>query len=100
MTRGMHFKGNTSSADAELPSSVGAPRFFQQLQIFFSDNCSAIVDFLIDVSLEEDVLDVSRSTHPKEPSKISSKEEVSVPARAILILPNPSCQSLAAFFYR
>ena len=39
---------------------------------------SAEVDFLIDVSVETDDVVVFKSTWPKDPSKISSKEEVLV----------------------
>ena len=55
-----------------------------------SDVSSAVVDFLADFSVEADDTDVSKSTCPKDPSKISKREEVSVPTRAILILPKPS----------
>ena len=43
---------------------------------------------------------VSKSTCLKDPSKISKRDEVSVPMRTIFILPNPSCQSCAAFEVR
>ena len=70
----------------------------------FSDSCSdgfsVAVDFLTGISVEADDVDTFKSTHPKDPSKISSREEVSVPARAILILPKPSQWSCAAFPFK
>ena len=86
----MDFKGNTSSADAELPSSVGGNKVFPTASDVYSGDFSAVVEFLIVVLVETDNVVVSRSTHPKDPSKISSKEEVSVSTRAILILSKPS----------
>ena len=47
--------------------------------------------------METDDVVVSKSTHPKDPTKFSSKEEVLVPARAILILPKPLQQSCETF---
>ena len=61
------------------------------------DVFSVIVDFLVDFLVKTDDTDVSKSTCQKDPSKISNREEVSVPARAILILPNPLHHSWAAF---
>ena len=89
--RGIDFKGNTSSVEVKLPSSVGVTEAFPGASDVFTGDFSAVVDFLIGVSVETDDVVVSKSTCPKDPSKNSSKEEVSVPARAILILPKPSC---------
>ena len=77
--------------------------------MFFSDGSSSDIsnDFSVVVgfvtgtsviSVGTDDVVVSRSTRPKDHSEISSSKEVSVPARAILILPRPSLQSCAAFF--
>ena len=55
-----------------------------------SDVFPDVFDFLACVSVEADDTDVFRSTCPKDPSKISNREEVSVPARTILILPKLS----------
>ena len=81
--RGIDFKGNTSSAEAKLPSSVGGTEAFPGASDVFSGDFSAVVDFLIGVSVETDYVVVSKSTCLKDPSKISSKEEVLVPTRAI-----------------
>ena len=101
MTRGMNFRGNTSSTAAKLLSSEGGTDTFSDVSSSgFSDGFSVVAGFVAGasvISVETDDAVVSRSTQPKDPSKISSSEEVSVPARAILILPKPSLQSCAAF---
>ena len=81
----MDFRGNTSSADAKTPSSEGMIETFSGT----SDVFSALVDFCADFPVEADDTDVSKFTCPKDPFKISNREEVSVPKRAILILPKP-----------
>ena len=87
MTIGMDFKGKTSSAVAKPPTLGSVVVIFSKTSEVFS----LVVDFMSDSS--EDAIDseVSTSTWPKYPLGISSKEEVSVPVRAILILPRPSC---------
>ena len=95
--RGIDFKGKTSSAEAKLHSSVGGTEAFPGASDVFTGNFSAVVDFLIGVSVETDDVVVSKSTQPKDPSKNSSKEEVLVPARTILILPKPSQWSCTVF---
>ena len=85
----MDFKGNTSSADAKLPSSVGGNKVFPTASDVSAGDFS-VVDFLIGISVETDEVVVSRSTHPKDLSKLSCKDEVLEPAKAILILPKPS----------
>ena len=82
ITRGMDFNRNTSSAEARLLSSEGAAGTFSSGS---SDGFSVVVGFQAGVSVEMDEMVV--------PSKITSSEEVSVPARAILILPRPSLHS-------
>ena len=89
MTRGMDFRKNTSSADAKPPSQEGMIDVFSGASDVLSGVFSAVVDFCADYSVETDDADVSKLTCPKDPSRISSREEVSVPARAILILPKP-----------
>ena len=86
--RGIDFKGNMSSADAKLLSSEGGTDVFSDV---FSDGFSVTVVFLTGISVEADDVDTSKSKCPKDPSKISSREEVSVPTRVILILPNSLC---------
>ena len=54
-----------------------------------SDGFSVTVGFLTGISVEADDVHTSKSTQPKDPSKFSGREEVSVPARAIFVLPNP-----------
>ena len=93
--RGMDFNGNISSAEVRLLSSGGAT---DAISSGSSGSFSVVVGFWAGVSVEMDDVVVLRSKWPKVPSKISSSEEVSVPARAILILPRPSPQSWAAFF--
>ena len=66
----------------------------------FSYGFSVAVGFMTaiyGISVETDDVVVSRSTHPKDPSRISNKEDILVPARTILILPRPSWQSCRAF---
>ena len=84
MMRGMDFSGNTSCADAKPPSAGGVTETFSGM----SDVFSTIVDFYMDFSVKTDDRDVSKFTCPKDPSKISNREEVSVPIRAIVILPS------------
>ena len=101
MTRGMDFRGNTSSAVAKLLSSEeGTDAFSDVFSSGFSDGFSVAAGFVAGdsvISVETDDVVVSRLTWPKNPSKISSSEEVSMPTRAILILPKPSLWSCVAF---
>ena len=83
--RGMDFKGNTSSAEANPQSSGGITETF----LGTSEVFSSVVDFLADFSVKADDTDVSQLTCPKYPSKISNREEVSALTRAILILLSP-----------
>ena len=80
--RGIDFKGNTSSAEAKLASSVGRTDTFLGDSDVSSGKFYAVVDFLIDVSVETYDVVVSKSTCLKDASKISSKKEVSAPTRA------------------
>ena len=99
--RGIDFMGNTSLADAKLLSSEGGTDVFSDgFSDSFADGFSATVAFSTGILVEADGIDTFKSTCPKDPSKISSKEEVSVPARAILILPKPSQQSCAGFLFK
>ena len=89
--RGIDFKGNTSSADAKLPSSERwTDGFSDVFPDGFSGDFSAAVDFLIGISIKANDVDISKSTCPKDYSRIFSREEISVCARVILILPRPS----------
>ena len=83
---GVDFKGNTSFTEVKPPSSEGVTKTFSETSEVFS----SVVDFFPDFSVEADDTDVSKLTCPKYPSKISNKEEVSIPTRAILICPKPS----------
>ena len=102
MTRGMDFRGNTSSAEAKLLSLEGGTDIFSAVSSSgFSDGFSVADGFMTDtsvISVETDNVVVSRLTGPKNPSKISSSKEVFMPTRAILILSRPSLQAAWLFF--
>ena len=101
MTRGMDFRGSTSSAVTKLLSSErGTDTFSDVSSSGFSDGFSVVADFVAGdpvISVDTDDVVVARSTQPNDPSKLSSSEEVSMPTRAILILPKPSLRSCVAF---
>ena len=70
--RGIDFKGNTSLADDKPLSSEEVTAVFSGTSgCFFWD----VGDFLAGVSVEADDIDVFRSTWPKDPSKISNRED-------------------------
>ena len=92
--RGIDLTENTSSGYAELLSSDGETDTFSNGS---PDGSSFVVGFLTGVSVEMDEVVVSKSTCLNDPSKISRRDQVSVPMRTILILPRPSQQSCAAF---
>ena len=81
----MDFKGKTNSAVAKPPTSGSVAGIYSGISELFSSIVASFSDFLV----ETVDLEVSRSMQPKCSSRMSNKE-VSVPARAILILPKPS----------
>ena len=87
MTVGIDFNGNSNSAVAGPLTSEGVAGIFSGTSAVFS----FVVVLSLDFSVEVVDIEVSKFTQPKWPSRISNKEEVSVPARAILIHPIPSC---------
>ena len=92
MTMGIDFKGKTSSA-------VARPLLSGRVDGVFSgilEVASSIVAPVSVSSVEMVDWEVSRSLWPKHPSKISSKNEVLVLARAIFTFPSPSHPNLAA----
>ena len=63
MTRGMDFKGNTSSADAKLLSPEGGTDVFSDVSSNgFSDGFSVAVGFMTGISVEADNVDTFKST--------------------------------------
>ena len=91
MTVGTDFKGKISSAVARPPLAGVDGVCLGILEV-----TSSIVASVSISSMEMVDLEVSRSLWPKHPSKISSKNEVLVPARATFTFPRPSCLNLAA----
>ena len=92
ITVGTTFKGNTSSAEARPPlTRTGGKVYSGILEVTSSTVMS------VSTSSREMVdWEVSGSCWPKHPSKISSRNEVLVLARATFTLPQPSCLNLAA----
>ena len=82
----MDFRGKTSLAEMKLLSPQGTMGTFSGG--FSVDSSMTIGSWLGKLVETEDV--ICKSTHPKNPSSISSRDVVSVPARATLIFPNPS----------
>ena len=92
ITVGTDFRGKTSSAEGRPPLAGRAGRVFSGIvEVTSSIVASASVSSRDMVDLE-----VSGSLWPKHPSKISSKNEVLVPARAISTFPRPLHLNLAA----
>ena len=87
LTVGTDFRGNTSSAEARPGGRV----FSWMLEV-----TSSTVMSVSGSSREIVDWEVSKSFWPNHPSKISSKNEVLVPARAIFTFPRPSHLNLAA----
>ena len=83
--------------EAKLLSSGGTTGTFSG---GFSDGFSVTMDSWAGMSVEIDEVLVSKSVQPKAPSRILSRDEVSVPATAILIHPRPSWWSCAVFLLR
>ena len=55
----------------------------------------------VSLASELEVIEIfSQSMEPRAPSRVSRREDVLQPARAILIFPKPSHFSLAAFSYK
>ena len=62
------------------------------------DGDEGISSLVISLTSEMEAVEIfSWSMKPKAPSRVSRREEVLQPARAILIFPKPSHFSLAAF---
>ena len=103
MTRGMDSRRNTSSAEAKLLSLEGGTDVFSDVSSSgVSDGFSVIAGFVTGtsvISVETDDVVVSGSTRPKDPSKISSSEELSMPVRVILILPKTFSSELCGFSF-
>ena len=91
ITMGTDFRGNTSSAVAGPPLAGIEGRIFSGML----EVTSLTVMSLSTSSREMVDWEVSGSLWPKHPCKISSKNEVLVPARAIFTLPKPSHLNLA-----
>ena len=83
-------KGKTNSVMDKLPASRG-------LAIAFSVTSEVFSSFSNTVSSSSDSEEV---TCPKCACRISNREDVSVPAKAILIHPRPSSLNSAAFCLR
>ena len=92
MTAGIDFKGKISSAVTRLPPLGRVDGVFS----WILGVASSIVVPVSVSSVEMVDWEVPRSLQTKHPSKISSKSEVLVPARAIFTFPRPSCLNLAA----
>ena len=92
MTVGTDFKGKTSSAEARPPLAGRVGRIFSGIL----EVTSSIVVSVFASSREMVDLEVLGSFWPKHPSKISSKNEVYVPARAIFNFLRPLHHNLAA----
>ena len=92
-TVGMDFKGKTSSAVVRLLISG------MVIEVFFTTSgvSSSVVNSLLESSADSDS---EESTWQKYPCKITKREDVSLPAKAIFILPKPSHLSWAAFSSR
>ena len=77
MTVGTDFKGKTSCAVARPPLAGGVGGVFSGTLEVTSSTVASVS------SMEMVDWELSRSLRPKHPSKISSKNEVLIPARAI-----------------
>ena len=92
ITVGTDFKGNTSLAEARPPLTGTEGRVFSGIL-----EVTSLTVVSVSASLREMVdWEISGSYWLKHPSKISSKNEVLVPARSTFTLPKPSCLNLAA----
>ena len=81
-TRGEDLRGKTNSAVAKLPICRGLAIISSTSSEVFSSSANTL----------SSSSDSKEATHPKCACRISSREDVSVPAKAILIHPRPSAQ--------
>ena len=79
-------RGKTSLAEAKLLSPVET---FETLSGDLSEGFSVPVGSWQGILVETNEVE-TKSTWPKDSSKVSSKDGVSMPARATLLFPNPS----------